>query len=198
MKKYELPQLDYPYDGLLPFISERIMKLHHQTHHQGYVNGANTSLEALEKARQEGNLPEMRALLRNLSFAVGGHVLHSLFWKNLIPAASQPKVPAQLESILSDEFGSLDRFKEEFQAAAMVVEGSGWAVLFFCAELGRPLLTQIEKHHLQVYPGFRILLVLDVWEHAYYLDYQTDREKYVRSFWEVVNWEAVASRLPKS
>lgn len=193
-KLYALPKLSYSYGDLAPHISEQQLMIHHQKHHQAYVNGANAILERLDKARQDGADVDVKATLKDFSFQIGGHVLHSLFWENLAPkAGGAPK--GKIAELISQEFGSFERFKKEFTQAAMSVEGSGWAALTFCRKTNRPIIMQIEKHNTNVYPGFSILLVLDVFEHAYYLDYKNERAKFVEAFWNIVNWDAVNKRL---
>ena len=195
-KLYSLPELPYAYNALEPFISEAQLRLHHDKHHAAYVNGANAILERLDKARQAGIDVDMKATLKELSFQSGGHVLHGLFWRNLAPAAKASKEPGgALADALKKEFGSVERFKKEFSAAAASTEGSGWAALAWCGMTGRPLIMQIEKHNVNVYPTIRILMVLDVWEHAYYLDYKNERPKFVEAFWNIVDWDECNQRL---
>jgi len=195
-KFYSLPELPYGYNALEPFISETQLKIHHDKHHAAYVNGANAILERLDKARQAGTDVDIKATLKELSFQVGGHTLHSLFWANLAPAAKTTKEPGgALGTALKDEFGSFERFKKEFSTAATSTEGSGWGALAFCGKTSRPVLMQIEKHNVNVAPTERILMVLDVWEHAYYLDYKNERAKFVEAFWNIVNWDEVNKRL---
>ena len=195
-KFYNLPKLPYEYDDLKPYISEEQLKIHHQRHHQAYVNGANAILERLDKARKEGTDLDVKATLKELSFNIGGHVLHGLFWPNLAPAGKGGGEPSgTLGDVLDREFGSFERFRKEFTQAATSVEGSGWAALSFCRQTGRPIIMQIEKHNVNVYPMFRILMVLDVWEHAYYLDYRNERAKFIDAFWNIVNWDEVNKRL---
>ena len=195
-KMYSLPQLPYAYNALEPFISEAQLLLHHDKHHAAYVNSANAILERLDKARQAGADVDMKATLKELSFQVGGHVLHDLFWRNLTPAGKAGNEPGgTLAQALKDEFGSFERFKKEFSAAASSTEGSGWAALAWCGMTGRLLIMQIEKHNVNVFPHLRILMVLDVWEHAYYLDYKNERPKFVEAFWNIVNWDEVEKRL---
>jgi Fe-Mn family superoxide dismutase len=195
-KMYSLPQLPYAYNALEPFISEAQLRLHHDKHHAAYVNAANAILERLDKARQAGADVDMKATLKELSFQVGGHILHDLFWGNLSPAAKTSKEPrGALAEALKNEFGSFERFKKEFSAAAASAEGSGWAALARCGLTGRLLIMQIEKHNVNVFPHLRILMVLDVWEHAYYLDYKNERPKFVEAFWNIANWEEVNRRL---
>ncbi|HTY53352.1 MAG TPA: superoxide dismutase [Methanomicrobiales archaeon] len=193
---YTLPELGYDLKALAPYISEAQLTLHYQKHHQAYVTGANALFEKFDKARKEGSDLDLKAALKELSFHVGGHRLHTAFWENLAPAGKggggEPK--GALAKAINADFGSFARFRKEFTATATSVEGSGWAALTFSRTTGRLLLVQIEKHNVNVPPGSPILLVLDVWEHAYYLDYRNDRAKFVESFWNIVNWDAVNRR----
>ena len=196
-KGYTLPHLPYGYKALAPYISEVQLTLHHQKHHQAYVTGANAILEKLEKARKENVDLDMKALLKELSFHLGGFRLHTLFWENLAPAGvgggGIPK--GALAGAINAEFGTFERFKKEFTQTASSVEGSGWAVLTYCMNTGRLMMMQIEKHNVNVIPGYRILMALDLWEHAYYLDYKNDRAKFIDAFWHLVNWDAVDARF---
>jgi Fe-Mn family superoxide dismutase len=196
-KFYSLPKLPYDYKALAPNISEEQLTLHHTKHHNAYVTGANALLQKFDAARKDGADLDMKAALRELSFHVGGFRLHNLFFGNLAPAGKggggAPK--GELATALDAEFGKFDRFKKEFTQAATSVEGSGWAALSYCRTTGRPIIMQIEKHNVNVIPGFVILMVLDVWEHAYYLDYKNDRAKFVEAFWNIVNWDEVNKRL---
>ena len=195
---YVLPQLAYGYDELQPHISKEQLTLHHQKHHQAYVTGANAILERLDKARKEGVDFDVKATLKELSFHIGGHLLHSLFWANLAPAGKGGAKPTgTLGTALEKEFGSFERFKKEFSLAATSVEGSGWAALTLCRQTNRPIIMQVEKHNANVYPMFAILMVIDVWEHAYYLDYNNERAKFVDAFWNIVNWDEVHKRLER-
>jgi Fe-Mn family superoxide dismutase len=197
-KFYTLPQLSYGYDQLQPYISKEQLTLHHQKHHQAYVNGANAILERLDKARKEGTDFDVKATLKEMSFHIGGHLLHSLFWANLAPSDKGGGKPAgTLGTAIEKEFGTFERFKKEFSLAATSVEGSGWAALSFCRQTSRPIIMQIEKHNANVYPMFTILMVIDVWEHAYYLDYKNERAKFVDAFWNIVNWNEVNKRLER-
>jgi len=198
-KFYTLPTLPYDYTALKPYISEEQLTLHHQKHHQAYVNGANAIYEKFDKARREKSDIDVKATLKELSFNIGGYKLHNLFWGNLAPAGKggggMPK--GDLAEALNAEFGSFDRFKKEFSQAATSAEGSGWAALTFCRGTKRPLIMQIEKHNTNVFPGFELVMVLDVWEHAYYLDYKNDRAKFVEGFWSIVNWDEAGKRFDK-
>jgi Fe-Mn family superoxide dismutase len=196
-KGYTLPHLPYGYKALAPYISEDQLTLHHQKHHQAYVTGANAILEKLDKARRDNADLDMKALLKELSFHLGGFRLHNLFWENLAPAGvgggGIPK--GELSDAMNAEFGTFDRFKKEFTQAASSVEGSGWAALTYCMNTRRLMIMQVEKHNVNIIPGYRILMVLDVWEHAYYLDYKNDRAKFIDAFWHLVNWDEVQARF---
>jgi Fe-Mn family superoxide dismutase len=195
-KFYVLPKLPFGYKDVEPHISEEQLTIHHDKHHQGYVNKANAILEKLEKARKEGIDLDIKSTLKTLSFNIGGHVLHSLFWPNLSPTDKGGGKPGGvLGDTIDKEFGNFERFKKEFSQAAVSVEGSGWAALSFCRQTNRPIIMQIEKHNTNVYPMFKIIMVLDVWEHAYYLDYKNKRDKFVDAFWNIVNWDEVNKRL---
>ncbi len=197
---YSLPQLKYAYNELAPYMSEQQLTIHHQKHHQAYVNGANAILQKLDKARKENAELDIKSTLKELSFNIGGHLLHSLFWGNLAPPSKGGggKPSGTLGTALEKEFGNFDRFKKEFSQAASSVEGSGWAALTLCRQTGRPIIMQVEKHNTNIYPSFRILMVLDVFEHAYYLDYKNDRGKFVEAFWNMVNWDEINKRLEKA
>lgn len=196
IKSFTLPKLPYDYKALAPYISEQQLTLHHDKHHQAYVNGANAAFEKLDKARSENADLDNKALLKELSFNVGGHLLHTAFWENMAPAGKGGGKPGGAVADMIDMgFGSFERFKKEFTAAATTTEGSGWAALAVHPRIGRPLIMQIEKHNVNVYPTFNTLMVLDVWEHAYYLDYKNDRAKFVEAFWNLVNWDKVNKNL---
>jgi len=196
---YALPKLPYGYKDLEPHMSEQQLTIHHQKHHQAYVNGANALLERLDKARKEGTDLDIKATLKELSWNIGGHRLHSLFWENLAPTGKGGGKPrGTLGDAIEKEFGSFERFKKEFTQASMSVEGSGWGALTLDKLTRRPLIMQIEKHSTNVYPSFRILMVLDVFEHAYYIDYKNDRAKFVDAFWNIVNWNEANKRLDEA
>ncbi|MEM3627678.1 MAG: superoxide dismutase [Candidatus Bathyarchaeia archaeon] len=198
-KFYVLPKLPYGYQDLAPYMSEEQLRIHHSKHHQAYVNGANAILEKLDKARKEGADMDMKSTLKELSFNIGGHLLHSLFWGNLAPPSKGGGKPGGvLGDAIEKEFGSFERFRKEFSQTAASVEGSGWAALTYCIQTSRTIIMQIEKHNTNVYPMFRILMVLDVFEHAYYIDYKNERAKFVEAFWNIVNWDEANKRLEAS
>jgi Fe-Mn family superoxide dismutase len=187
-----LPKLPYAYNALAPYMSEQQLTIHHDKHHQAYVNGANAIFEKLDKARKDSADLDVKSTLKELSFHIGGHLLHSTFWDCMAPPGKGGGQPGgAIADVLMKEFGSFERFKTEFSKAAASVEGSGWAALVMHSCVDRPLIMQIEKHNMNLYPAFRLLLVLDLWEHAYYIDYKNDRAKFVEGFWNVVNWDYV-------
>jgi len=195
-KLYSLPKLPYKYEDLKPYISEEQLRIHYEKHHQAYVNGANAILQRIDKARADGTDFDVRATLKELSFNIGGHRLHSLFWTNLAPAGKGGGKPSgTLGDSINKEFKSFDRFRKEFTQAATSVEGSGWAALSYCTQTNRPIVMQIEKHNTNVYPTYGILMILDVFEHAYYIDYKNERAKFVEAFWNIINWDEVNKRL---
>jgi Fe-Mn family superoxide dismutase len=195
-KLYVLPKLPYDYGDLQPYMSKEQLTIHHDKHHQAYVNGANAVLQKLDKARKEGADLDVKSTLKELSWNIGGNLLHSLFWNNLAPPKKAGGKPGgALGDALDKEFGSFDRFKKEFTQAAASVEGSGWAALTIDKQTKRPIIMQIEKHNTNVYPGFHILMVLDVFEHAYYIDYKNDRAKYIEAFWNIINWNKPNERF---
>lgn len=191
--RYTLPKLPYEYNSLMPAISEDIMILHHDKHHQAYVDGANKALELLERYRA-GEEINIKGVMRDLSFNLNGHILHDIFWKNMKPYTIDNPVNDELKGILERNFGSFENFKKEFNDAGKAVEGSGWVTLLRDEE-GRLLIMQVEKHNLLTVHGFTPVLVNDVWEHAYYLDYKNDRGAYLDAWWNVVNWEDVLMRI---
>lgn len=190
---YKLPDLPYAYDALEPHINEQIMRLHHDEHHQGYVDGANTALGRLAEMRKQNEFDKIKPVKRNLSFNLSGHILHSLFWQSMSPSGGG-KPSGALADALADDFGSVDSAMQEFSAAAKNVEDSGWGMLVYDHLAEQLLVTQAEDHNDLAVQGATPLLVLDVWEHAYYLQYTNNRGDYVDAFWNVVNWDTVASR----
>ncbi len=193
MAVYVLPELDYSYDALEPHISAEIMELHHSKHHQAYVDGANAALAALEAAREAGDMAAVNLYEKNLAFHLGGHSNHSVFWKNMAPnAGGDPK--GELAAAIDENFGSLDKFKKQFTAAAMGLQGSGWAVLAYDTISGRLVTFQLYDQQGNVPVGTVPLLMLDMWEHAFYLDYKNVKGSYVDAWWNVVNWDDVARR----
>ncbi len=192
--RYELPPLPYAYDALEPHIDEQTMKLHHDLHHKSYVDGLNKALDQLQAARESGDFGLVKHWEREAAFHGSGHFLHSVFWQNMGPGMGGEPSGA-LRSQIEKDLGSYEAFKKQFSAAAGAVEGSGWAMLVWEPNAGQLEVLTAEKHQNLTQWGVRPLLVLDVWEHAYYLRYQNRRPAYVEAWWNVVNWNDVASRF---
>lgn len=194
MAKYELPELDYAYDALEPHISGEIMELHHTKHHQNYVNGANAALEKLEAARKDGSIAGVvTALSKDLAFNLGGHTNHSLFWKNLSPNdGGEPT--GELAEAINRDFDSFEAFKDHFSGAALGLQGSGWAVLGYDHIAGNLVVEQMTDQHGNLSINLTPLLLLDMWEHAFYLQYKNVKADYVKAVWNVFNWDEVAKR----
>ncbi len=194
MSAYTLPELPYDYAALEPHISGKIMQLHHDKHHQAYVTGANTALEQLAEARANDNLASVNKLEKDLAFNLGGHVNHTIFWNNLSPEGGE-RPEGELASAIDEYFGSFEQFQAHFTATALGVQGSGWAVLAWDALGQRANVVQLFDQQGNLPAGTVPLLMLDVWEHAYYLDYLNVRADYVKAFWNIANWADVAKRF---
>ncbi|WP_024355874.1 superoxide dismutase [Leucobacter chironomi] len=194
MAAYSLPELPYDYAALEPHISGKIMQLHHDKHHQAYVTGANTALEQLAEARDAENLAAVNKLEKDLAFNLGGHVNHTIFWNNLSPEGGE-RPEGELSAAIDEFFGSFEKFQAHFTATALGVQGSGWAVLAWDALGQRPNIVQLFDQQGNLPAGTVPLLMLDVWEHAYYLDYLNVRADYVKAFWNIANWQDVARRF---
>jgi Fe-Mn family superoxide dismutase len=194
MADYTLPELAYDYSALEPSISGSIMELHHSKHHQAYVTGANTALAQLAEARDSGDLTYVNKLEKDLSFNLGGHVNHSIFWTNLSPDGGD-KPTGELASAIDDHFGSFDKFTAHFTATALGVQGSGWAVLAWDSIGQKLIIVQFFDQQGNLPAGIVPILMLDVWEHAYYLDYKNVRADYVKAFWNIANWDNAQKRF---
>jgi Fe-Mn family superoxide dismutase len=190
---YKLPDLDYEYAALEPHISARIMELHHSKHHQAYVTGANAALDAMAEARESNSFANLPKLQKDLAFNLGGHVNHSIFWQNL--SADGGEAEGELLAALNENFGSYEKFKNHFSAAALGIQGSGWAYLAWDAIGNRLIIGQLYDQQGNLAMGNLPLLMLDMWEHAFYLDYQNVKADYVKAFWNIVNWSDVAKRF---
>lgn len=190
MKQLQLSPLPYGYEALEPVISRQIMELHHDKHHLAYVNGANAAAEKLEKARKGELEVNYREVMRDYSFNYNGAIMHDLFWK-IMRAPKDNNLPeGKIAGLIDKNFGSFEAFKKEFSQAAISVEGSGWAVLWIDGE-NNLSVGQLEKHNLLALNDQKPILALDVWEHAYYLQYLNNRAEYVEKWWQLVNWSAV-------
>ena len=194
-----LPPLPYPYDALEPYIDEQTMHLHHDIHHKGYVDGLNNAEAKLAEARKAGDFALVKHWSREAAFHGSGHILHSMFWLNMIAAAKAKPAPDEaLGKAIERDFGSFDAFKAHFIAASVAVEGSGWGVLAYRPADDTLVILTAEKHQNLTQWGVVPLLVLDVWEHAYYLKYQNRRAEYVKNFVNIINWDDVAARYEKA
>ncbi len=189
---YMLPPLPYGYDALEPFLGRRTLALHHGKHHQGYVNGLNATLEKLAAAGEAGHYGAIKTLSRDLAFHGSGHVLHTLYWQSMTPGGAPPAGP--LADAVERDFGSLSAFLAQFAAATGAVEASGWGVVAYEPVGDKVLVLQAEKHQNLTVWGVVPLLVCDAWEHAYYLDYQNERARYVDGFMAVANWQFAGER----
>jgi Fe-Mn family superoxide dismutase len=194
MTRYVLPDLPYDYSALEPHLSTRIVELHHDKHHRTYVDKANEAIEKLLAARQREDFKTIATLERALAFNVSGHLLHSVYWHNLAPdAGGEPT--GTLAPAITRDFGSFSKFRSQLTEVAATVMGSGWAALVYDPLSQRLGTTQIHDHQSQVTQAGVPLLVLDAWEHAYYLQYQADKAKYFDAIWNLWNWEDVQRRF---
>jgi superoxide dismutase, Fe-Mn family len=194
MKPYELPPLAYDYSALEPHYSARVLELHHDKHHKAYVDGVNSALEKLSSARDSGDLGSIVGLEKTLAFNLSGHVLHTLFWKNLSPNGGD-KPEGELAAAIDEFFGGFDAFRGHLTQAAATVQGSGWGALTWEPIGERLYIEQVYDHQGNVGQGGVPLLVIDAWEHAYYLQYENRRADYVEAIWNVLDWEDVAARF---
>ncbi|PYY37195.1 MULTISPECIES: superoxide dismutase [unclassified Curtobacterium] len=193
MAEYTLPELPYDYAALEPHISGKIMQLHHDKHHQTYVTGANTALQQLGEARESGNFGAINKLEKDLAFHLGGHVNHSIFWTNLGPDTKVPE--GELAAAIDEFFGSFEKFQAQFSAVANGIQGSGWSVLAWDV-VGQKLATfQLFDQQGNIPFGLVPIFMLDMWEHAFYLDYLNVKADYVKAVWNIVDWENVAARF---
>ncbi|AGT32602.2 superoxide dismutase [Geobacillus genomosp. 3] len=192
--KHVLPPLPYSYDALEPHISEEIMRLHHTKHHQSYVDGLNKAERMMAEARRTNNFELLKHWEREAAFNGSGHYLHTIFWHNMHPeGGGEPR--GELRAQMERDFGSFAAFRRHFTEAAKSAEGVGWALLVWAPRAHRLEILQAEKHQLMAQWDVIPLLVLDVWEHAYYLQYKNDRGAYIEHWWNVVNWRNVEARF---
>lgn len=196
-EKYVLPDLPYDYAALEPHISARIMELHHDKHHATYVAGANTALEKMEEARANGDFANIGKLSKDLAFNLGGHTNHSVFWTNLSPEGGD-KPTGELAAAIDEFFGSFDGFREHFTNVATTIQGSGWAILAWDTVGKRLVIEQLYDQQGNISVGLIPVLQLDMWEHAFYLDYQNVKGDYVKAFWNIVNWVDVQERFARA
>ncbi len=197
MTKYALPDLPYDYAALEPHISARIMELHHDKHHKAYVDGANKACEQLEEVRAKGDFTRIAALEQALAFNLSGHLLHSLFWNNL-SAKGGEEPQGELAKAIQRDFGSFDAFRKQMTQAAAMNMGSGWAALVWDPLSSGLLTAQIHDHQSESLMGSVPLMVIDAWEHAYYLQYQNEKAKFFEALWNLWNWDDIARRYAEA
>lgn len=195
---HELPALPYAYDALEPHYDKETVTLHHDKHHAAYVTGLNAAEEKLSAALTSGDLGAVKSLAKEQAFHGSGHILHSILWTNMKPAGGgQPT--GELSEAIARDFGSYEAFKALFLATTNAVEGSGWGVLAYRKADAKLVVLQAEKHENLSQWGVTPVLVLDVWEHAYYLKYQNRRPEWTKAFIEnLVNWDDVARRYAEA
>ena len=193
---YTLPDLPYDYSALEPHLSARLLELHHAKHHAAYVKGANTTLEKLANARTEDSFDTINQLQKNLAFHVSGHILHSVFWTNMSPDGGG-KPEGDLATAIDESLGSFEGFRQQLSEAATNVQGSGWGTLAWEPMAQRLVVEQVYDHQGNIGNGTVPLMVLDMWEHAYYLDYKNVKGDWVEAFWKIVAWPDVAKRFER-
>ena len=190
---YQLPDLPYDYSALKPAISPKLLELHHSKHHAAYVKGANETLDKLASARDSDDFTQIGALSKALAFHVSGHVLHSLFWTCMSPDAQPPS--GQLQQAIESDFGSLDKLQKQMNAAIAQLQGSGWAALAWEPVAKKLIVEQVYDHQSNVAENTDLVLVIDGWEHAFYLDYLNDKAAWTEAFWDVVDWKSAGTRF---
>ena len=194
MPTYVLPDLDYDFGALEPHISGEVMELHHSGHHKGYVEKANETLEKLDEARAKQDFTRLSAFEKALAFNLSGHVLHSVFWKNLAPGGGG-EPGGELGRLIARDFGGFEPFKAQLTKVAGTIMGSGWATLVW-EPLARRLMTcQVYDHQSNLSQGGVVLMVIDAWEHAYYLQYRNQKLAFFEAVWNLWNWDDVNVRL---
>ncbi|WP_446663611.1 superoxide dismutase [Flexivirga sp. B27] len=197
MSDYDLPDLPYDYSALEPHISGAIMELHHDKHHAAYVKGANTAIEQMAEARETEKLGPVNLLEKNLAFNLAGHVNHSVFWPNMSPDGGD-KPDGELGQAIDEFFGSFDAFRAHFTANALGIQGSGWSILAWDSLGARLVICQLYDHQGNLPVGLTPLLMLDMWEHAFYLQYRNVKNEYVDAWWNIANWADVQERFARA
>jgi len=200
MTKYELPKMPYDFSALEPVISGQIMELHYTKHHQAYVNNLNAALEKYQAAEQKKEIAEMIALDSAIKFNGGGHVNHSIFWTNLAPISKGGGEPpkGELAKAIKENFGSLETLIEKLSAKSVAIQGSGWGWLGYDKSKSELVIATCANQDPLSTQGYVPLLGIDVWEHAYYLQYKNVRAEYVKNIWKIVNWSNVEERFLKA
>jgi Fe-Mn family superoxide dismutase len=194
MPPYTLPELPYDYSALEPWYGAEMLELHHDRHHAAYVKGANDTMDALAAARSSDDFTQLTMLEKNLAFHLSGHVLHSIFWTNLTPHGDQ-RPEGDLAAAIENDFGGFDRLQRHLTAATVSVQGAGWGALAWEPIARRLVVEQIYDHQGNIGQAATPLLVLDAWEHAYYLQYRNVRADFVDALWHLTDWGNVAERF---
>lgn len=194
MAKHVLPELPYAYNALEPHYDEQTVRLHHDAHHKAYVDGLNNAEAKLAEAREKGDFALVKHWERELAFHGSGHILHTLFWDNMRAGGGGPAT-GKVAGRIDKDFGGFEAFKKQLSAAAVAVEGSGWALLCWNPVFKKLEILTAEKHQNLTQWGVVPLLAVDVWEHAYYLKYQNKRAAFVEAWWNLVNWDDVNKRF---
>ena len=197
MAVYTLPDLPYDFGALEPHISGKIMELHHDKHHNAYVTGANTTLDKLAEARDKDAFGDVNGLEKSLAFHLGGHINHSIFWNNLSPAGGD-KPEGELAAAIDEFFGSFDGFQRQFTANANAIQGSGWSILAWDTLGQRLNVLQLFDQQGNIPFAQVPIVLLDMWEHAFYLDYQNVKADYVKAWWNIVNWADATERFSRA
>jgi Fe-Mn family superoxide dismutase len=194
MNAYTLPDLPYKTSDLEPRITADALELHHGKHHAAYVDGANKALDDMARARESGDYSALNQLQKNLAFHLSGHILHSIFWRVMSPnGGGDPD--GLLRGEIEKSFGDIDAMRDQLTQCALSIQGSGWASLAWEPLSQRLLVEQVHDHQGNIGNATVPILVLDMWEHAYYLQYRNEKAKWVQAFWEVVNWADAENRL---
>lgn len=193
MNPYTLPDLPYDYSALEPHISGAIMELHHGKHHAAYVKNSNEVLDKLDEARRKEDFSRVAALERTLAFNLSGHILHSILWQNMTPQGGGAP-SGEFASAIQTDFGNFERFRKQLSEVASTIMGSGWAALVWEPVGKRLLITQIYDHQSNLAQAGIPLMVVDAWEHAYYLQYQNRKTEFFESVWNLWNWQDISAR----
>lgn len=200
VQQYKLPDLGYDFNALEPVISAEIMTLHYTKHHAGYVANLNKALEQLAEAEQKNDLPAQIALQSAIKFNGGGNINHSIFWTNLAPVNKGGGTPpeGELAKAIDQNFGSLDKLIEAFSAKTVAIQGSGWGWLGYNKANHRLEIATCDNQDPLVIKNLVPILGIDVWEHAYYLQYKNVRADYVKNIWKIINWKNAAERYSQA
>jgi Fe-Mn family superoxide dismutase len=195
---YQLPDLPYDFSALEPVICAEIMELHYKKHHQAYVTNLNVALEKYHEAETQNNVAQMIAMQSAIKFNGGGHINHSIFWSTLAPVGKGGEVKGDLLTMITRDFGSFDLFKEKLNAATVAIQGSGWGWLGYSKSQKRLEIATCANQDPLSTQGLIPIVGIDVWEHAYYLQYKNVRADYVKAMWQILNWKQIGERFHKA